>query len=201
MTLSCANSSPKDLEPSTAWPCRGRAERQGCLSQLWGQRGQRPGAQPQLVPLLSLPHKSPPAPAWVPWLLWAPSASWPCYSLAHEPPRAMPGLWGHSAQTTACFRVTSAVPVGVGQQGKGLENQPGRLFKQTRVISFGGGTEKGKKKIPPTVLLGSKRQSPSWVHLVVWQLWVCFKICCPGRDKGGWCGAWGGLRARGYSSC
>lgn len=74
---------------------------------------------------------------------------------------------------------------------------------QTNACDFlsGEGRKREKKKIPPTVLLGSKRQSPSWVHLVVWQLWVCFKICCPGRDKGGWCGAWGGLRARGYSSC
>lgn len=111
-----------------------------------------------------------------PWLLRAPSVSLPCRSLPQEP-----GLWGHSAQTTACFRVTSAVPVGVGQPGKGLENRPGRLFKQKSVISFRGGKKKGKNTPhgPPWLQVP---QSPSWVHLVVWQLWVYFKICCPGRE-------------------
>ena len=120
-------------------------------------------------------------PCWRPWLLQAPSVSLPCHSLAHEPPRAMPGLWGHSTQTTTCFRVTSAVPVGVGQPGKGLENQPGRLFKQKSVISFRGGKGRGKNTPhgPPGL---QELQSPSWVHLVVWQLWLCFKICCPGKE-------------------
>ena len=101
-------------------------------------------------------------PCWRPWLLQAPSVSLPCHSLAHEPPRAMPGLWGHSTQTTTCFRVTSAVPVGVGQPGKGLENQPGRLFKQKSVISFRRGKGRGKNTPhgPPGL---RELQSPSWV--------------------------------------
>lgn len=89
-----------------------------------------------------------------PWLLLANFVFLPCHSLAQEPPRAMPGLWGHSAQTTACFRVTSAVPVGVGQPGKGLRKPTWKIFQTKSVISFKG--VKGKKKIPPTVLLGSK---------------------------------------------
>lgn len=93
----------------------------------------------------------------------------------------MPGLWDHSAQTTACFRVTSAVPVGVGQLGKGLENQPGRFFKQKSVISFRGGEEKGKNT-PHGLPWLQLPQSLSWVHLVVWRLWAYFKICCPGRE-------------------
>lgn len=59
----------------------------------------------------------------------------------------MPDLWGHSTQTTTCFGATSAVPVGVGQPGKGLENQPGRLFKQSVIFLQG---RKEEEKIPPS---------------------------------------------------
>lgn len=85
---------------------------------------------------------SPPTPLPGSWLLRVLSAFLPRHSLPPEPPRAMPGLWGHAAQATACFRVTSAVPVGVGQPGKASGNRPGRLCKQKSVISFRGG--KGK---------------------------------------------------------
>lgn len=93
----------------------------------------------------------------------------------------MPGLWGHSAQTTACFGVTSAVPVGVGQPGKGLRKPTWEAF-QTKECDFLQGREGEGLKYPPPNSLAPSAQSLSWVHLVVWQPWVYFKICCPGRE-------------------
>lgn len=66
------------------------------------------------------------------------------------------GLWGHSAQTTACFRATSAVPVGVLQPGKAWKtNLDG--FSNKSVIPLGEGNG-GKYPPRPTrmTLLGSQ---------------------------------------------
>lgn len=113
----------------------------------------------------------------------------------------MRGLWGHSAQTTACFRATSAVPVGVQQPGKaGTPNLGG--FSNKSVIPLGEGNGEN--------IHHALHGWPSWArnsvtvmgHLVVWPPWAYFKICCPGREtKEAGMGLGGDLRVEGYSSC
>lgn len=131
-------------------PSRGRSASATCMA---SSRAKPPRCLPPRTP-----HPSSPPPVLRRlWLLWAHSVLLPCHRLAQEPPWAMPGLWGHSAQTTACFRVTSVVPVGVGQPGKGLRKPTWKIFQTKECDSLQGTERKGKKKkIPPVVLLGSK---------------------------------------------
>jgi hypothetical protein len=133
----------------------------------------------------------PPPPAWPqvslhpaprPWLLWAYPAFLPHHSLAQEPPWATTGYarpLGSLCPNHHMFLSNLCCSRGSGTTRKGLENQPGRFFKQKSVISLRGGRKRGKK-YPPRSFLAPTASIP--VHLVVWQLWAYFKICCPGRE-------------------
>lgn len=164
--------------------------------------GWRPlGAFTSQASLPSLPlHCSPPSPGFYRLILPAcPPTAW--HRNCHGQQQAMPSLWGHSAQTTACLGATSTVPVGVQQPGKAWKTQPGQFF-QHECDSSRKGNGKTIHHPPRTAFLGSAVSVTVMGHFVVWPLWAYFKICCPGREtKEAGMGLGGDLRAQGYSSC